>query len=211
MRLCAAVLLVIATPLAAASVRLGPRRSFCGISVRAPRGYSVEKFVPENSDVHCAIGMKPPKWNEDKSDDAVDLGPYELTLLVTADDFEDAAHRALFDRAGDMRKTDEPPRPDDPPPYPPLSYKDDDWLTSGRMGLLNRAKTIESSSWTGLTGFITRGFSHPRGGNAGIGDVLVASLTSRKKPYISVVISTSGIDYDEGNAIIRAIQIIRRR
>jgi hypothetical protein len=44
-----------------------------------------------------------------------------------------------------------------------------------------------------------------------MGDVLVASLTSRGKPYISVVISTSGIDYDEARAVVRTIQILRRR
>ena len=210
MKFSGVLLLAIAMPLAAAGVRLGPKRTMCGISFRAPRGYAVEKFVPEDSDVRCAIGMKPRGWNDDKSEDAIDFGAYAITMFVTADDFEDAARRGQFSRAGDMRKTDEPPHPDDPPPYPPLSYKDDDWVTSGRMGLLGLATRIERPSWVGLIGNVTRGYSHPQGGHAGMGDVVAASLTSRTEPFVSVVISSSGVN-DETRAVVGTIQIHRRR
>jgi hypothetical protein len=212
MKFFAVLLLTIGLPLTASGVRLGPKRTMCGITFRAPRSWTVEKFTPahDDDDIRCAIGLKPRGWNENKSDNAIDLGPYAVTMLVTTDNFQDAARRAQFSRAGDMRKTDEPPRPDDPPPYPPLSYKDDDWLTSGRMGFLHGAERIEGPSWTGLIGSIMRGYSHPQGGNAGIGDVIVASLTSRGAPFISVVIGSSGVSDDAARAVVRTIQIRRR-
>jgi hypothetical protein len=207
MRFCAAVVFVMATPLVAAGVRLGPRKTFCGISVRAPQGYHVEQFVPENSDVPCAIGMKPTGWNEDPSEDAQEDGDYAITLDVYAGSFDEAAERAGFIRVKRIRVTPE----DGSPIWPSLRYRDDDWVTMGAMSILNRAQAIQQPSWTGLTGEETCTFYRRHGGHAGMGKVVVAAIVSRTKPTIAVIMSSGALQSDQARAVIQTVQILPRR
>jgi hypothetical protein len=211
-RFTALLLLLIAAPLHAASVRLEPRRSACGISFRAPRGWIVETYR-DSDDIPCAVGLKPKGWNEDP-EVLTDIGDYAITLDVTRDDFDEAAERAGFLRVKRLR---DPVGPNDgSPPWPPLHYKDDDWVTMGRMAILNTANPIHSASWTGLLGEITRGYSWRRpdggsGGNAGMGNVVLASLVSRSKPSAAVIITGGPLQDDAVRAVIRTIQFRRRR
>jgi hypothetical protein len=211
-RVTALLLLFIAMPLPAANVRLAPRRNACGISFRAPRGWIVETFR-DADDIPCAIGMKPRGWNEDP-EDPTDIGDYAITLDVTGDDFDEAAERAGFLRVKRLRGPVDPK--DDSPPWPPLGYKDDDWVTMGRMALLNTASPIHSASWSGLMGEITRGYSRRRpdggsGGNGGMGNVVLASVISRSKPAAAVIIRGGPLQDDAVRAVIRTIQFRRRR
>ncbi len=201
------LLLLFVVPLTAANVRLAKRRVACGVSFRAPRGWIIETYR-DSEDVPCAVGMKPPTWNDDPTDDT-DYGDYAITLQITTDDFEDAAARAGFRRVRALR---EPPVPgDDTPPWPPLAYGDDDWVTTGRMAILNRAALIQSSAWTGLMGERTRGYSHRSGGNAGMGNVVIAAVVSRAKPSVAVIISGGPLEDGAVRAVVPTIQIYRKR
>jgi hypothetical protein len=208
----ALLLLLLAAPMYAAKVHLAPRRSACGITFRAPRGWIVETYR-DSPDIPCAVGLKPKGWNEDP-EVLTDIGDYAITLDVTRDDFDEAAERAGFLRVKRLRFHVEPN--DGSPLWPPLHYKDDDWVTMGRMSILNTATSIHSESWTGLTGEITRGYSRRRpdggsGGNGGMGNVVLASLVCRSKPSAAVIITGGPLQDDAVRAVIRTIQFRRRR
>jgi hypothetical protein len=199
------LLLLFVVPLTAANVRLAKRRIACGVSFRAPRGWIVKTYQ-DGDDIPCAVGMKPPTWNGDPTDD-IDRGDYAITLQITADDFEDAAARAGFLRVKTLRAQLAPG--DETPPWPPLAYRDDDWVTMGRMAILNSALPIRSLAWTGLMGERTRGYSHRTGGNAGMGNVVMAFVVSRTKPFVAVVITGGPLD-GVVRAVVPTIQIRRK-
>jgi hypothetical protein len=211
-RAAALLLLLIAAPMPAANVQLAQRRSACGISFRAPSGWIVETYR-DADDIPCAIGMKPKGWNEDP-EDLTDIGDYAITLDATRDDFDEAAERAGFLRVKRLRGSIDPN--DYSPPWPSLHYKDDDWVTMGRMSILNTAAPIQSASWTGLMGEVTQGYSRRRpdggsGGNGGMGNVVMASIVSRSKPAAAVIITGGPLQDDAVRAVIRTIQFRRRR
>jgi hypothetical protein len=211
-RFAALLIFLLAAPLHGANVHLATRRSACGVSFRAPRGWIVETYE-ESDDIPCAIGLKPAGWNEDP-DDLTDVGDYAITLDVTRDDFEQAADRAGFLRVKSLRGPID--ANDDSPPWPSAGYRDDDWVAMGRMARLNRATEIHSEFWTGLIGEITRGYSvrrpdGPSGGNGGLGDVVLASVVSRRKPPAAVIVRGGPLQDDAVRAVVRTIQFLRRR
>jgi hypothetical protein len=141
-RVAALLLLLIASALPAANVRLAPRRNACGISFRAPRGWIVETYR-DSDEIPCAIGMKPPGWDEDPEDR---VGDYAITLDITRDDFDEAADRVGLIQVKTFRSEIEGEKE----PWPPLRYGDDDWVTFDRFTHVVRAIPIESAAWTGL-------------------------------------------------------------
>ncbi len=202
MRFCAAVLLVMATPLVAAGVRLGPRKTFCGISVRAPRGYIVEQYDDHG---HCGIGMKPNGWNEDPSEDAQEDGDYAITLDIAAENLEDAARDAGIFQVKSIRV-----ETDDGKTWPTRFYRDDEWVTMGVSGF-GLVQPIERKSWTGLIGGLLRTFYHRHGGHSGMGEIVVAAVVSRQKPPIAVIMHSGALQADQARAVIQAVQILPRR
>jgi hypothetical protein len=202
MRIAVMLLLSIATPLAAAGVRLGPRHDLCGISVRAPRGYVVEKYDDHG---HCGIGMKPKGWNEDPSDDAQEDGDYAITLDLAAENFEEAADQAGFLRVKSIRAA-----LDDGTTWPSPDYGDDEWVTMGNSPVFSRAQPIEQKSWTGLIGELTTTFYHRHGGHSGMGPIAIASIVSRGRPPVAVIVRGGALQSDAVRAVVRSIRIRRR-
>lgn len=205
-----ALLLLIAAPLSAANVHMAPRRSACGISFRVPRGWIVETYR-DADDIPCAVGLKPPGWNEDPDDDA-DVGDYAITLQVTKDNFDEAAERAGFRQVKTFRSEVEGQKE----PWPPLRFRDDDWVAMDRFSHVIRALPIESAAWNGLMADVLTGLSrrHPdggSGGNAGIGNIVVASIVSHTRPSAAVVLRGGPRQDDAVRAVVRTIQFRRRR
>jgi hypothetical protein len=191
-RIAALLLLLIASALPAANVRLAPRRNACGISFRAPRGWIVETYH-DSDEIPCAIGMKPKGWNEDPEDR---VGDYAVTLDVTRDDFDQAA-----DRAGLVQvKTFRSELDGENETWPSSRFGDDDWVTNDWFGHIIRAAPIHSASWTGLMAdvFTKR-----------IGIIVIASVVSRTKSRTSAIVR--GVRNDDAvRAVIRTIQFRRR-
>jgi hypothetical protein len=188
----AALLLFTAMPLLAATTPLAPRRSACGISFRAPRGWIVETYR-DSDEIPCAIGLKPPGWNEDPEDR---FGDYAITLDVTRDDFAQAA-----DRAGLVQvKTFRSELDGENETWPSSRFGDDDWVTNDWFGHIIRAAPIHSASWTGLMAdvFTKR-----------IGIIVIASVVSRTKSRTSVIVRGKRNDA-AARAVIRTIQFRRR-
>jgi len=191
-RIAVLLLLLITAPLPAATVRLAPRRSACGISFRAPRGWIVETYRDSN-EIPCAIGMKPPGWNEDPRDVITD---YAITLDVTRDDFDEAAERAGFEQVKTFRSEVDGQKE----PWQPLRFRDDDWVTYDRFTHPVKALPIASPSWTGLMGTVLTNR---------IGNVVLASVVSRTQRR-SVVVKGARHD-DIVRAVVLTIQFRRRR
>jgi hypothetical protein len=151
--------------------------------------------------------MKPKGWNEDPSDDAQEDGDYAITLDVLAENLEEARKRVGFIRVKTIRVVSV----DGSPTWPSRKYRDDDWVTMGAQSILNRAQPIQRPTWRGLIGEETCTFYQRHGGHAGMGNVVVAAIVSRRKPPIAVILSSGALQSDQARAVIRTIQILRRR